>query len=220
MYTKRMIKTISVLDKVAKYHTNDPYSKHIVGIQYEYEHLSRLCKFIRPNDVVYDIGAAFGLYTIPFGLFAQQVFGFEPYPLHAEFLRANIELNSLSNTQVIESAVSNTTKPLTLFFQGRCPSLIKNRHSKSTEVPSLILDDFVKSHPAPNLIKMDIEGGEYFALEGMQELLSQKQPHLLQIEFHPWNMPDDWEKKFKHYLRQYRKVFEIRRENEHMTLWK
>jgi len=47
------------------------------------------------------------------------------------------------------------------------------------------LDIFVygENHPAPDVIKMDVEGGEGSALAGMPRLLAEKRPILL-IELH------------------------------------
>jgi hypothetical protein len=55
----------------------------------------------------------------------------------------------------------------------------------SAAVDVTTLDDFVYSqgHPAPGLIKMDLEGGEGAALRGMLRLLRERRPCLL-IELH------------------------------------
>jgi hypothetical protein len=52
-------------------------------------------------------------------------------------------------------------------------------------VPGIALDDFVyrQGNPAPQVIKMDIEGGEVLALPGMKRLLAEAQPLLL-LEMH------------------------------------
>src|SRR5437016_9665998 len=41
---------------------------------------------------------------------------------------------------------------------------------------AVTLDDFAKHHPAPDFIKMDIEGGEAQALAGASELFTKAKP--------------------------------------------
>ena len=52
-------------------------------------------------------------------------------------------------------------------------------------VPGILLDDLVfkGNYPVPDVIKMDIEGGEVMAIKGMRQLLSKTHPLLL-IELH------------------------------------
>jgi hypothetical protein len=52
-------------------------------------------------------------------------------------------------------------------------------------VPAISLDDFVyqQGNPAPQVVKMDIEGGEVLALPGMQQLLERARPVML-LELH------------------------------------
>jgi hypothetical protein len=53
------------------------------------------------------------------------------------------------------------------------------------QVEAVSLDDFISNsgHPAPEVIKIDIEGGEILALPGMENLLHEAHP-LLIIELH------------------------------------
>ena len=48
----------------------------------------------------------------------------------------------------------------------------------------------VRSIPKPTVIKMDIEGAEFRALDGMRELLSEPQCRLLFLEVHPIELPE------------------------------
>jgi hypothetical protein len=58
-------------------------------------------------------------------------------------------------------------------------------HTESIEVPSISLDDFVyrDGNPPPQVIKMDIEGGEVLALQGMSRILVEAHP-LIFLELH------------------------------------
>ena len=60
-----------------------------------------------------------------------------------------------------------------------------DRHHEAIEVPGISLDDFIyrDGHPAPQVIKMDIEGGEVLALKGMARILDEARPLIL-LELH------------------------------------
>jgi chemotaxis response regulator CheB len=61
----------------------------------------------------------------------------------------------------------------------------EEEYQQKIEVNGLSLDDFVyrQNQPKPDLIKMDIEGGEGLALEGMARILRESHPVFL-IELH------------------------------------
>ena len=58
-------------------------------------------------------------------------------------------------------------------------------HKEVIEVPGIDLDNFVygDKNPIPQVIKMDIEGGEVLALRGMTRVLSEASP-IIFLELH------------------------------------
>jgi hypothetical protein len=58
-------------------------------------------------------------------------------------------------------------------------------YATTVEVPGLSLDEYLAAHPdfPPQVIKLDIEGGEVLALPGMRALLQDVRPLLL-LELH------------------------------------
>jgi len=68
-------------------------------------------------------------------------------------------------------------------------------YSATISIPGVSLDAFVfdLNNPAPQVIKMDIEGGETLALKGMKRLFSEVQPIIL-LELHgPESARTTWE---------------------------
>ena len=61
---------------------------------------------IRPDDIVLDIGACIGGFTVPAALRCAHVYAVEP--LYAGQLRENIAFNSLENVTVLEKAIAPT----------------------------------------------------------------------------------------------------------------
>ena len=153
-------------------------------------------KLIQPGDVVYDVGANVGYVSL---LSAQlsgksgKVFAFEALPVNVDRLRKNVLINALeSRITVTHAAVIDTVQPVTFLTHpsGAMGKALGSagrdeQYNGRITVPGLALDTFVydENHPAPDVVKLDIEGGEGSALAGMPRLLAEKRPILL-IELH------------------------------------
>lgn len=147
---------------------------------YEYEKQRRFVKEVVPGAVVYDVGAHVGFYTLlaselvgPGG----RVIAFEPLPRNLRYLYKHVSLNNCSNVTVIEAAVLDT-KRLVRFAEGPNSSMGFVSEQGRLGVKAVSLDElFAKGEiPRPDVIKMDIEGGEYSALNGAKGLLAETHP--------------------------------------------
>ena len=70
--------------------------------------LSIMNKFIKKNDIVFDIGSNIGAFTVPFAKkvgINGKVFAFEPQPFIYKILKKNIELNRLCNVKLFKNGV-------------------------------------------------------------------------------------------------------------------
>lgn len=154
--------------------------------------------WIRQNvpkgGVFVDIGAAFGLYSHTFANHFDMVYAIEPHPVNRFILGENIRLNGLNNVQVIPYAVWDSHTEIRLghliendyFRVGIQENQIEGIHTfDEVHIPTIRLDDVCL---APDFIKMDIEGGEYMAIRGMEETLSTYRP-LLMVEVHEFQHP-------------------------------
>lgn len=164
----------------------------------EKDQLLALLDLLRPYDVLYDIGASVGAWSIPAALKATHgaVVSFEPDPENRERLAANYALNGISNFHIMPVAVGEQTGELELFSAGAnaaSPSLRPvNGIARSIKVPIITVDSLHDSEhiPYPTVIKIDIEGAEMMALRGMRNLLSGNQsPRALVLELHPKFLP-------------------------------
>ncbi len=144
----------------------------------------------RPGCVVLDVGANVGFYTIiaakhvgPSG----RVVAFEPVESTVQALRHNVTLNDFAHVDVHALALGSITGT-TDFLVGRnatqsriasvgAPSGVSTR----IRVDVAALDDLIAEGlvPAPDVIKMDIEGAEIDALAGMYKTLRLRRPVLL-----------------------------------------
>jgi FkbM family methyltransferase len=163
---------------------------------YEPELQAAIRRFGRLGMVAYDIGANIGYVTILLALTGgpgSQVFAFEPLPANLERLRSNIELNDLQDrVRAIPIAIGE--------HAGRSRFLVhasggmgklegsdgrQTRYEDEIEVEMLALDDFIweRGNPPPDLIKIDIEGGETKAVCGMRRVFEESRPVIL-MEIH------------------------------------
>jgi FkbM family methyltransferase len=164
---------------------------------YEPELQAALDDLIQPGMVAYDVGANIGYMSLimarrvgPEG----KVYAFEALPENLERMRANLALNDLGkNVVVIPAAVVESERPVR-FLVGPSGETGKADGSAGREgmayagaldVEGLSLDAFVfeRGNPAPQVVKMDIEGGEVLALPGMGRVLEQARPLML-LELH------------------------------------
>ncbi len=163
------------------------------GIPYEPVETEALLNLIESGDVVLDVGANIGYYTLLFARkvgSAGKVFAFEPDPDNFQLLCRNVEANGYSNVVLVNKAVSDHSGPARLV---RCDQQRAAHHlwshegaASAVEVESVALDDFFADYEGPiHLIKMDIEGAEAMVLAGMQTLLRRCGPIRLATEFWP-----------------------------------
>ena len=136
-----------------------------------------------PTDIVLDIGAQYGVYTILSALSGAYVHAFEPGVFECGYLEKHLQMNQLTNCEIHRMIVhDNSPYPTEHFkevFQRRYPI----RDAYNTVPHSITLDDFAKSCPNITMIKIDVEGTEYHVLNGAQKLLATLHPYLL-IEEH------------------------------------
>ena len=131
----------------------------------------RFAAQLRPGDVVYDVGAHVGLYTLLSSGAVRadgHVYAFEPFARNLEYLRRHIALNHLSNCTVVDAAISDTTteqyfEPTEHDSAGHLSSV------GSVRVRTVSLDDFVfgsEGHRPPTVMKINAEGAEMDVFRG------------------------------------------------------
>lgn len=149
-------------------------------------------KEIKKGDVVLDLGANIGYYTLIFAKLVGdtgKVFAFEPDPTNFALLEKNVQANGYNNVVLVQKAVSNKTGKINLYLsESHLAHTIYDlgNHQKSIEVDTVCLDDYFKNYGGKiNFIKMDIEGAEGCALQGMSSLLENNNSMEIITEFLP-----------------------------------
>jgi FkbM family methyltransferase len=150
-------------------------------------------RMVRAGDTTLDIGANIGYYTL---LFARhvgstgRVYAFEPEAENFSILQKNVATNDYANVIMENRAVWNTTTTLSLFLseenKGDHRAFGTDDGRRAVRVDAVRLDDYFAEIPGPvHVVKMDIQGAEYHALEGMTSLLRRSPEAILFTEFWP-----------------------------------
>lgn len=144
-------------------------------------------KSLQSNDVVLDVGANVGMYTVPIAKKVKTVYACELDPLNVAILKENIFLNSVIDKVVIlPFACGEPAEIVDVRFRdlayGDALQLIEGGDPQNTrfgqqthtaKVVQLSLDDiFLKLDLLrPNKIKIDVDGNELTVLRGMKDLI-------------------------------------------------
>lgn len=150
---------------------------------FEYKTINQMKSLVKEGDVILDIGANIGMYSIFLSKIVGdngKVYAFEPNPTTASILKKNLILNDCKNVVVAEIALSDTNSKVTLHRPegvGDAFNYIKKIDSSDTNTNGIIsmrLDDFLKEHKISNInfVKVDIEGAELLCFLGAKQLLS------------------------------------------------
>ncbi len=148
---------------------------------------------IKNGDCVIDIGANIGYYTIIAAFHVGSsgtVIAFEPERENNDFLTRSVSANGFQNVITSTLAISDSTKEHTLFIdpnnKGKHSLIPEEGHEivrvQTSPLPEILLAMGVKRHI--NVIKIDIEGWEAKAINGMKEILIRDHPELF-FEFAP-----------------------------------
>ena len=152
---------------------------------------------LEPGMTVVDVGANIGLYTAIAGRIVGprgRVVAVEPEAVNCGFIRETAALNGLDHVVVVEAAASDAAGRGALFLNelNKADHRIYDRSGDrpSVEVELLRLDDLVErlGLDRVHVIKMDVQGAEAMALDGMVRTLSDHPGIRLMMEFWPWGI--------------------------------
>lgn len=154
-----------------------------------------LIRAVKTGDVVVDLGANIGAYTVSMARRvgdSGRVFAFEASPLNYEMLVDNIAINKLTNTTPVFGAVVDRSGMLDVPEVKSRGDFIGN-YSLAMQCPTQVtipgwsLDEFAAAHAIDriDLMKIDIEGCETKAVRGTQRLFRSGKVRMVVCEFNP-----------------------------------
>lgn len=158
------------------------------GMGFEKNELAMVKRLIAMNDIVLDVGANIGIYTVlAANLVGRggQVHSFEPLPDVYDVLSTNVVANQCANVATNRVAVSDNNGETQIFVnaQNALSSLgITNRGKvlRSQKVSVVSLDTYAQMSgiERADFIKIDVEGYEGHVLRGALNLIK-KSPNLV-----------------------------------------
>lgn len=165
---------------------------------YEPEQVTLWQKLAQQAEVIFDVGANVGLYSLTAAAANPQaaIHAFEPTPEVVARLQENISLNGFANIIVNGVAVGQQAGEIVLHYSGgregdnEGMNYVSAQTTRSSDrvVPIVSLDAYCQQGGINriDLLKMDIEGHEYHALCGAERLLSHGAIRCILLELNSW----------------------------------
>src|SRR5919106_2165544 len=169
----------------------------------------------KQGDIVVDIGAHIGLYTIIASKRVGangKVVAIEANPGNFEMLNRNIKVNQLTNIISLNNAVYSKETKLKLYLPGEelghttYNTVMSDRaknEDKFVEVSANTLDYLLqlKEITDVNWVKIDVEGAEFEVLKGAHDLLLNSRNIVILMEVH--GSLNDYRLKLEEFIRSY-----------------
>ena len=129
---------------------------------------------ISHGDTVLELGCSIGYFTMLFSKLVGSegsVIGYEVDPKRYEVLKRNVQRNNCNNIQIYNLAASDKSTNFTI-----------SSGDKQFEAESVKLDNHLNE--SIDVVKIDIEGAELNALDGMSKTITKNRPTII-CEVHP-----------------------------------
>lgn len=143
-----------------------------------------LSQLLNSDSVYFDIGAWIGPTVLHAAKICKHVVCFEPDPTAYKYLRFNIDLNELQNVTSYSIALGDTLSVSKMSSFGHklgdsMTSLLdKNPRGNTVDVLQMPWDTFMDAAKVEkiDLLKMDIEGGEFALLPTLKAYIDKNKP--------------------------------------------
>ena len=140
---------------------------------------------MRKEDVVFDVGAYHGVWSLILARHARHVVAFEPNPGTYQVLKETIAVNRAGNVFALPLAIGGNSGDADFWGTGSGASLRHGeKRSSCSRVKINTLDGFAaESPPLPDVIKIDVEGAEHQVLTGARRCLEHARLVFIEIHF-------------------------------------
>ena len=169
---------------------------------WEVETQDAIANALKPGDTFFDVGANAGFMSILAARLVGdkgKVVSFEPHPETWKQMDSLMKANNFSQSLTVQKAVSDSDGTISfaddldsvmLSIEGQS---VHGKPSRTITVPCTTLDTLCQdeTYGIPDVIKIDIEGAEIFALRGAMEILKKHAPILI-VELHGAEIHQDY----------------------------
>ncbi|MEM2511338.1 MAG: FkbM family methyltransferase [Candidatus Methanomethylicia archaeon] len=145
---------------------------------------------LQDDDVVVDIGAHVGLFTLKVAKSVKLVLAVEPHPFNYRLLTMNIALSKLENVIPVKLALSSYSGKAKLYLRSTATHTLKEKDQifglesgETLEVEVETLDRLIDELRLNKVtfVKIDVEGAELDVLKGSQRVLTENDRLFLAI---------------------------------------
>ena len=169
--------------------------------EYSELELKTILEFINEGDVIFDIGANIGCFSVPFAKKVGsngKVYAFEPQKFIFNLLKKNAVCNELNNLQIFNNAIgdANTILELNDFDYSQSGNFggitltenydnsvcAKIKGTTKNKIKTLTLNNFLNLKKC-NFLKIDVELMESNVLKGAKEFIKKFRP-IIWVENH------------------------------------
>jgi len=171
--------------------------KRLESGQWEPNCIKHVSNITREGQVIFDVGAWIGPYTLLFSKLVQatgRVYAFDCDPKQFDILRDNIEKNRLTNVHIEKICISNCVGQAKFYVFGESlSSIVEHKQRKKVKeimVEITTIDKYCEENGIfPDGLKIDVEGAEGLVIEGCQKTIKKHSPWIL-LEFHSMLMSE------------------------------
>lgn len=157
--------------------------------------MKAVVEHVNPNDCVWDVGANIGYFTVIFAKCVGdqgKVFAFEPEPKTYQETCNNVQLNSLTNVEILPFGLSDQdseaflTPGATIQSGIHSLSTTEGNPEQSLRVKLFKGDHLVERGEAdvPTVLKIDVEGTEELVIRGLNNTLRDPRCRVVICEIH------------------------------------
>lgn len=178
--------TMKVDDRTLKFDISAPVCRRFFIPRYEDGSIHEpgatqfMLQRLAPGATMLDVGANLGYFSMVAAGVAGSVYAVEAQEKMAATVRANADLNGLTNVHPICAAAGDETGFVVMPDAGLPRTSVGQEGTY--QVPVIRLDDYFSGETAPDFVKIDVEGFELNVLRGARKLLERGPP--LMIELH------------------------------------
>ncbi|KAM3115912.1 FkbM family methyltransferase [Phormidesmis sp. 146-33] len=170
-----------VANAISQHHSQDHSQQ-----KYEPHVTTTLQNILQPDHVFVDVGCNIGWFVLIAAskLKKGKVIGFEPNQNCLQLLYRSLHENEFENVVIFPYAATDKHKLLQLSGHAAYGFVHSVDESDADYVQGVAIETLLQHEPKIDVVKMDIEGHEPIALQGMTETLHKHKPIVIS-EFHP-----------------------------------
>ena len=162
---------------------------------YEPDTLAAILRHLGPRGVFVDVGANVGALSLPAAACRPdvQIISIEADPEIVSLLRRNVINNNRSNINVVNRLAGPVGKPHVPFYRAPTQKFGMGSIGPQFSIEPVLLEqrqlDAILDELAieqVDIVKLDIEGAEFGALQGLSRRLTSRHPPAIVFEFADW----------------------------------